>query len=1120
MSSILIDFKSLQQGPEILLEKSIKVPDQRLLGIVPKSVNARFARLAIEDIDVPSAIKIRNKGKFIQIKLSSYDSAEKEKKKQREEILDQEHENFLVQDKVIPFQVVLNPQEIVDYNDFDTNDQFVRFQVVAQGTAGGKVETIDHEVRLVFNKAQSEARIEFVPEAAFRGAFEYRKEVRKVGTLKVWSQSDYLYSDVANCMLRVSLSKRYEEDAVYFGNLSEIKESNPHQAFRGGLIAQGETMGSDVRKTLAENKRELELRNILPNNTLQIPVYADLRRIEAPMQAASYPMNMTVWESGIEGDTLSFDLFLTPDTRSTALSVLLKKDTGPSFRLAHEKPEYLDHKYQWKGSDSKGSATLFSVEIGNNAQTGEGQIQVKDLHFSIDYQYGDAPEIQPTEGKKRLSDIFLVNGTPLSKFTVSEKTFKNGDAPLNFEFSFRHDAIRGIPEDIAHLMLRVRLRYCTHEESVFQPFSTDLIFRLERNLGPFWLAVDFGTSAVVAAFHDGGMGQIKLLNLQDILKELITTGMYMPEQIEEYGSAFLSSTMILQRQGIIHADNFREDLIRLSPYRREFLREFKFMVPYLKSLIGTEHLPNVRRRLDNFSYKEFSSDNKYRIIVDNNGLLKIETILVNAYGSLLRDFITPAIAKNQQQELLNKVIFTIPNTFTPRHTDYIRRLVANRFKQYFKQDYIAFLSESDAVACYYLNNWKNLNVGRDRKEQEKFHQGTEYVLVYDMGAGTLDITYLRIETIRRDNKNITNVEIIGRLGKTTAGNYFDYAIAEAAHAQAVSKGEERKFRKGALTAATSDAEFQAISTAMKERIRGEIKPKLSDDTNAISVTLKEEDGPLELYTDEINRHESVTAYVQKNTVELLDNFFELYRRFDGQPHAKGQFPLDTVIFSGRGSQYRPLREALKAALHEWVIEDRIYYVENLDPSKLKSVVVEGALQYATTYRDNPRMKFVNPNLQARYGILYKASAKGDWKFKELLNPGVRPLHSEAAVRDGISIHQYDTNQYDADKGNDGQPNTLDLSYTAIGYFVQSYALDTASDWANLNTEYITTMFEFRTKEVCDPRYADAVLVRVTIDEQNEMIVKIGDFTNDPLSPLSLDVSESSTFRKSMWPYMD
>ena len=77
------------------------------------------------------------------------------------------------------------------------------------------------------------------------------------------------------------------------------------------------------------------------------------------------------------------------------------------------------------------------------------------------------------------------------------------------------------------------------------------------------------------------------------------------------------------------------------------------------------------------------------------------------------------------------------------------------------------MSESDAVAFYYLS--KRAELLENTELDDDFDKN---VLVYDMGAGTLDITYFT----RKECGDKYEIEMVGKMGVSRAGNYMDYIL--------------------------------------------------------------------------------------------------------------------------------------------------------------------------------------------------------------------------------------------------------------------------------------------------------------------------------------------------------
>ena len=227
----------------------------------------------------------------------------------------------------------------------------------------------------------------------------------------------------------------------------------------------------------------------------------------------------------------------------------------------------------------------------------------------------------------------------------------------------------------------------------------------------------------------------------------------------------------------------------------------------IKALIRND---KHEKRIANFDVRK-----SVKHIVENeyvNNKIKIKTILQNTYESIFRDFIFPQVKKQygntgDLSSVLNKIILTYPNTFSPLHIKHIKEdVILQQFPEFDKK-HIKFISESDAVAIYYAGNMYNKNTVKP-----------EYVLVYDMGAGTLDITYF---LITRTNKK-TNINIIGKSGKTTAGNYLDRLLAEYIYMQNKDKFITELFPENK----TKTKEVREHSIILKNYIKKIIKPNL------------------------------------------------------------------------------------------------------------------------------------------------------------------------------------------------------------------------------------------------------------------------------------------------------
>lgn len=926
----------------------------------------------------------------------------------------------------------------------------------------------------------------------------------------------------------------------------------------------------DIDQRLIEaNFRNVE-KSIDEGRQAVVPVYCKLDYIDKQ----SLPKEIHVDILGKNGKGILFkeDDFSLQILRSTSdmeLEVELLNE-----KIIADSEEYtLTHPVNWKEGE-RSRMTCFELSLSNTAKSGDGVIRVRNFKLMPSYntekivvedpdqplfQYNKAHEVdlRSKENAEHIiklrfrndhiqsisSPIDIIMGVEFDYcYTTEQKAqenkidmlyicrscIKKGKRTIEVEVQEKCrncDAPRAHFQIIRpntdkfgdYLKLYESNKPKLEEHLDWQHFQTLITFTIKEDTGDKWLAIDFGTSASVVAVADLDEMQRKkensiFINMNEALERLY------PQKYDQYSygedkSSHLISSEILLRSTInesqrtyLKSDNYQEDVVHISPPVEILKENSHFRLPFLKSLIGFDKLPDINNTFKRLKYCKSKENNA--ILSFAKRPIEVNEILRSVYNSFLRDFVKPQIGKNHPK----KIVISVPNSFTPIQIANIKSIIEQYFTE-FEAENICFISESDAVACAYLSDWRGYN--QSRPNSDKTLQKDEYVMVFDVGAGTTDITLFKIS--REEGKGAKYLDVIGKLGKNTAGNYLDYVIASII--DELSPATEKM---------TKAIGFNEIAYSNKDFIKNIIKPNLNNPEKSFSIN---PDGSLsdnpvsgtEIFIGQIADHALMKDFLEANSTDIIRQFYTLFHEVDGDINVNekvGKSIVNTVIFSGRSVLYNKLRNSFLDALNKFIdpkSEPHIIFEKDMD--KLKSVVTKGALQYATNFRDKEfsALKITSNNLLARYGFLYKNPVVEQWEFLEIFNPSTESTSLFPTNVSGLNIYEYDSKKYSS-QGN-GVSITLDLSNTPKGYFVQSYSEDTARDFNAHNFAYITIMYAFSRKSVVTGRNVRKVPVRVQIDEKNQMAVTIGREEKDPSTPLHFDFESNETFKKSLWPYV-
>ncbi len=640
-----------------------------------------------------------------------------------------------------------------------------------------------------------------------------------------------------------------------------------------------------------------------------------------------------------------------------------------------------------------------------------------------------------------------------------------------------------------------------------------------------WLAIDFGTSAIVSQY--GG----ELIDLHRVKSSLFADS---ATDTYEQGTPFLSSNLIL-RQGAgrtdmsqlatdrPNAEAFEQMALCLSPTSDTERANIRTTLPYLKLIVGYDLLPNIQN-YNNYAYNAIdpATGQVRRMALQEQGeggtvvntpLARVDKIFEEVYRQLFRYYITTALSTDQEASRMNQIVLTIPNTYTPEHVRRIEKIVRDAFSHVHLRN-VRFVSESDAVACFYQSNWAKINAPLKR-EGNKALLAKERVLVYDMGAGTLDLT-LFTRTVANDTPR---VNVFGKMGIAKAGNYLDCLLAKILSKKAPSLANLADPAK-----IGDDADRLIRAFELKDWVKNELKPRLSKPDKPLTLKRNLNWGLRENVVFDIKKDilqdPDFVAYVDACTTDLIANFFRFYSK---KAAATGErdMKIDTVLLSGRSTKLKPLRQALEKALVDYGAPGmKIVEISSVTEAgdrfdKAKTVVTEGALDYVTKYaRDNDEA-FESDTITACYGIIYRNMA-GEEKYLEIFNPHVT---GPTAVKqyNGLTVKTYSSPEHVVNLKNSSTV-TLVQTYLVTGPDPKNTARvvsATEDEWRKGNREYITVMSEFSTSSFPNP---EDTHISIIVNDRNELILRVNGLESEPNVPTKIDINSESNVM-SLWPMM-
>jgi molecular chaperone DnaK (HSP70) len=419
---------------------------------------------------------------------------------------------------------------------------------------------------------------------------------------------------------------------------------------------------------------------------------------------------------------------------------------------------------------------LLSFEIGNSGSAGRGVVEV-DLTTHIRCDQAVEGSIQLISGK-RLDDLLGVYdfNLPQPKAVVREgERRQSRSVYLNPEIISRIVSAR-IEADRIAAEINLIIRIVDDQQAVTERSLTVVIpFSLEQLPSLNWLAIDFGTSAISAALGEGPGERVMMIPLQNISVE---GGRSLAEH--DFENAERNNENLLPSWICCNADLRDPSGDPARPGFPGYYSPNLSMLPGEPDFIG---LPAVTHEFEEhpgriiYSLKSWlgKASAGIPIRIKENGkeiqkMLPLDKMVESGFAALAEGYLF------EPEYRADQIVITHPNTFTPRHQDLLHRIAYRALGKPKRfgiplQERVKLISESDAVAYHYCSEQMR---GQPRA-------GDERILVYDFGAGTLDLSLIKVVWKQDLPRYPVEWKVEKRLGLPLAGNYIDEILARLIH---------------------------------------------------------------------------------------------------------------------------------------------------------------------------------------------------------------------------------------------------------------------------------------------------------------------------------------------------
>lgn len=1095
-------------------------------------------------------------------------------------------------DYTTDFKIIINPTAIKDYNgnlqDISESEAIIQLKFKLELTKEGKSEKNISKEQSIFVKIERpDPQLNFKFDF-FQDTVTYNPQIDEpihIGNLEIRHSMNLICAPELAAKFRLQVESEGNYYPLFISLSEDIEENNPI-CTRGDVNIQGINPSVLLHQTESQGGNVWHLLQHIrcnnPTNVITLPVILDMTKIANPKNGVQH-FNLML-NGGFQG--LLFNKNFQREFSSTICYKLYKNQQLNQLQVL-----CIDDGDREEELNSGGQYDWGKIALSPNL-TNELRVRIFNSAMATDTAYPNACILVRNIIQSRLAcetnriildnnthhaDYFVLkdnNGDPLPRTNLAQETFyrlyptQTGRGTfVDFTLSIASDDIENIEEGengsfATPLEIDFEFECAIDLEGntdwkqlSIEHFRGSIRWKMEQVANPEWLSVDFGTSAIVASFdRDFQPKRNSLLNLKANKQELLRrTYKDQPRRMQDENSEpepFISSVISFNSQEnegpfdkVRDDKDFKQYSIWLSPSTGMM----DIMLPCLKTLIGYKTLPNifVKEENEKFSYQIGDGQEKLHLFkekgdADERGLALVNNILKEVYKQLFCHFICLSSDNIRhpnpvQPEQLHKLVLSVPNTFTPKHHALLKDIAKQIFPT-LRPEYLQVVSESDAVACYYLARrdsfFKEVDFLSDDRKSELDNK--EYVLVFDMGAGTLDLTYFIKQTTP---DGLTRIKMQGKLGVNKAGNYLDYLLGEILYDLLLTKPNKNKsvdveqFKKWLEI----DKEQRVINQtgkkeceALKSYLRDTIKPLLNEDKTPIPVYshgdysfqfVTTDDEAFTIY--DIRTHPLYKAYIQECTEQVLDNLVSLFGEkqeevvpFGLASSSEPHLTIDVLVFSGRSTALYDIRRAVaryiidhssgKEVLCADLTTTKLSSVQSLlegssntNQNSLKTVVTSGSLIYADWINRPKLFQFEGQKVFADYGVLIHKARPDCWDWHPLITNKSPELPARNSLYDIPTLFKGDI--------------SIDIENTKEVIFVQSYSKNPAQDWTNENKDMIS---EMAYHHVPTGTHGNKKL-SMSIDANNRMTCFIEGYGKISLEPH--DDFQNKSLRKSLWP---